>query len=781
MKRYTNRLVAGLLVLLMLVAAFPVAAFAETTETEGKSDVENVQAQETKETEALEMSEAGTPPAVRAPQQGTTKDLTVEVTLDTKMFLIMGRNHKYTFLVNGKKYTISVTGNEGFGPKTFQARFQAVPFQDGQTQATVELKSLPTSIARYHTVVEQNYDPNANTLRVVLGRNIYIRVFHLGNGVGYDDFAIKNNIYGCEMRLYTIDGKEIRTSQPAGDYGYQFKGITPGKYKVKITQLPAGEDYDIGREYVLDIAEDGSSKLKIYQKDGDYHFARYLGMSGNWGTTGAQDSVKSPQAICIAKKSKAKKKIVHAGELSQKLEVGKDEIVEYKITKTIYPDHNTVVNFHLGNSDFTNIGAYVDQGFSDSLDHDLELQGSINVTLDGQPTADFEAKYDAQSHSVIVEDKTKVKVNSLNYGQTTNIGEPQELVVTFKVKVKDASKRIPNTVDGSTTELIPFQIKVQKKWQDNDNQAQKRPDSVTIVLKGDGVEKARKTITAQENWEWTFTNLPKKNAAGNDIVYTIEELSVDGYKTNIAGDVKNGFTVTNTLKPTVEVTAKKVWVGDANRQDARPASIEFILKADGVEKARKTITAQENWEWTFRNLPKLTDNDTEIHYTVEEVPVEGYKTSIDGDVKNGFTVTNRLIPPPPTTHPKEIAIPVEKVWEDDGNRENLRPTSITVRLYADGKDTGKSVVLTETNDWKGLFLHLPEFNAGKKIVYTIEEERVAHYASTVTGNQTDGFTVTNRVEEPRKPPKPPTPPTPPIPPTPPVIIVPRIPRAGVGA
>lgn len=783
MKRYTNRLVAGLLVLLMLVAALPVAAFAETTEPEGKSDVENVQAHETKENEALETSEAGTPPAVRAPAPTTTKDLTVKVTLDTKMFLIMGRNHRYTFLVNGKPYTISVTENEGLGPKTFQARFQAVPFQDGQTQATVELKSLPTSIARYHTVVEQNYDPDTNKLHVTLGRNIYIRVFHLGNDVGFDDFAIMNNIYGCEMRLYTLNGEEIQTGQPAGDYGYQFKGITPGQYKVKITKLPSGEDYDIGREYLLDIAEDGSSELEIYQKDGNYRLARYIGMSGNWGTTGPQDGVKSPQAICLAKKSKAKKKIVHAGELSAKLEVEKNQIVEYKITKTIYPDHNTVVNFRLGNSDFTNIGAYVDQGFTDFLDKDLTLEGSINVTLGGQPTTDFEAKYDEQSHSVIVEDKTKVKVNSLNYGETTNIGEPQELVVTFKVKVLKAEHAIVNKVDDSTTELIPFKVKVKvnKIWQDNDDQAGKRPTSVTIVLKGDGVEKDRHTVTEGDNWEWTFTGLPKKNAAGNDIVYTVEELHVDGYKSKTTGDATQGFTVTNTLKPTVEVTAKKVWVGDANRTDARPASIEFILKADGMEKTRKTVGEGEGWQWTFRNLPKENDDGNDIVYTIEEVPVEGYKTTIAGDAKNGFTVTNRLIPPPPTTHPKEIAIPVEKVWEDDGNREKLRPTSVTVRLYADGKDTGKSVVLTETNDWKGKFLHLPEFNAGKKIVYTIEEERVAQYASTVTGNQTDGFTVTNRVEEPPKPPKPPTPPTPPITPTPPVIIVPRIPRAGVGA
>lgn len=786
MKRQkTRRLGALLLAMMVLFTTLPVMALAEAPETE-MPGVENVQAHETKETESLEMSEAGIPPTVRAPQQGTTKNLTVEVTLDTTMKMIMDRTQSYTFLVNGNEYEIPVTSNTGTGPITFTATFHDVPFTDGQTEADVKLESLPQSIADEHTVIEQNYDPNANTLRVVLGRNLYIRVFHLGNGVNYDNFATTNNFLTAQMTLFDEQGHEVMKSK-LGSHEFMgwmpvLFGVRPGTYKLKITKIPGGESYDIDRMYTLRVQENGAPTLEIYQKDGAYHLANILGAQSAGDPM--LDGYKNPLAICVAKKSKAEKAIVGGYENGKKKDIKKDDIVEYKITKTIYPDHNTVVNFHLGNSDFTNIGAYVDQGFTDSLDHDLKLQGSINVTLDGQPTTDFEAKYDAQSHSVIVEDKTKVKVNSLLYGQTTNIGEPQELVVTFKVKVKDASKSIFNTVDDSTTELIPFTVKVEKHWDDQENQAGKRPASVKIQLKAN--EKVVQTVdvTAANGWEYTFTNLPKKNADGTEIKYTVEELSVDGYKTVITGDATQGFTVTNTLKPTVEVTAKKVWEGDARRSDGRPASVEFILKADGVVKDRHTVTENDHWTWTFRNLPKLTDNDTEIVYTIEEVPVDGYRTSIVKAQDNNrwtFTVTNKLVPPPPTPRSEDVSIPVEKVWEDDGNRDNLRPTSVTVRLYADGKDTGKSVALTEANGWKGRFDALPKYDAGRLITYTVKEERVAHYDSSVSGNQTDGFTVTNRVEEPPKPPTPSTPPTPPTPPIPPTILVPRIPRAGVGA
>lgn len=706
MKRYTNRLVAGLLVLLMLVAAFPVAAFAETTETKNESAAE----------ESVHAA-----PNEEAVDNMDTGDLDISDPI------------------------------------------------------------VPTPVGKF--------DP-------AVGREIYIKVSNIKDGVYYEDIGPLLNVEGFELTLYQngvpIQKSELIFHVSLGALVCKFSGVKPGKYKLKITKMPEGyEEYDTGKEYDFEVDETGYPFLEIYQKDGNYHMAK---ANGCVPTPGFADNpmlsgYKTPLLLLLAKKSKATKVIsTKAGE-AKKLEIGKNDIVTYTLKKTIHPDHNTVYYFHSNTlGKLMDIGAYVDQGITDVLDHNLEFQdGSFKLTLDGKDTDAFEASYDPQTHTVSVKDKSKVNVLSMDvtnpnqWRTPVKLGEPQELVVEFKVKVLKAEDTIVNEVDGSTTKLIPFKIKVQKKWQDNNDQAHKRPASVTIVLKGDGVEKARKKISAQENWEWTFTGLPKKNAAGNDIVYTVEELHVDGYKTKTTGDATQGFTVTNTLKPTVEVTAKKVWVGDANRTDARPASIEFILKADGMEKTRKTVGEGEDWQWTFRNLPKENDDGNDIVYTIEEVPVEGYKTTIAGDAKNGFTVTNRLIPPPPTTHPKEIAIPVEKVWEDDGNREKLRPTSVTVRLYADGKDTGKSVVLTETNDWKGKFLHLPEFNAGKKIVYTIEEERVAQYASTVTGNQTDGFTVTNRVEEPPKPPKPPTPPTPPIPPTPPVIIVPRIPRAGVGA
>ncbi len=55
---------------------------------------------------------------------------------------------------------------------------------------------------------------------------------------------------------------------------------------------------------------------------------------------------------------------------------------------------------------------------------------------------------------------------------------------------------------------------------------------------------------------------------------------------------------------TIDISGAKTW-DDANDQDGlRPESITVHLLADGVEKAKKTVTEQDGWRWTFTNLPK---------------------------------------------------------------------------------------------------------------------------------------------------------------------------------
>ena len=89
---------------------------------------------------------------------------------------------------------------------------------------------------------------------------------------------------------------------------------------------------------------------------------------------------------------------------------------------------------------------------------------------------------------------------------------------------------------------------------------------------------------------------------------------------------------------------------------------------------------------------------------------------------------------------KRIDIPVEKVWDDKDNKYDLRPDSITVKLLESGNDTGQTLILDSSNNWKGVFEDLdPKGN------YSIEEVENSGYITTITGSATKGFKITNEL------------------------------------
>ena len=302
-------------------------------------------------------------------------------------------------------------------------------------------------------------------------------------------------------------------------------------------------------------------------------------------------------------------------------------------------------------------------------------------------------------------------------------------------------------VEGYTTEVAGYNVKnsytpektgiqVTKAWEDKENQDGKRPESITIKLLADGVETDKTlTLTKENNWSGSFTNLDEYKD-GKKIVYTIKEEPVgNGYITEIIGDAQKGFKVINTRQTEkVEVEGSKTWNDNNNQDGKRPKEITINLLKNGTVVETKKVTEAEGWKWKFENLDKY-ENGKEINYTISEEKVEGYTTEVVGyNVKNSYT-------------PGKTGIQVTKAWSDKENQDGVRPESVTVKLLADGVETDKTLTLTKANNWSGSFTDLDEYKDGKKIVYTIKEETVGNgYVSVVTGTAEDGFTVTNTRE-----------------------------------
>ena len=258
-----------------------------------------------------------------------------------------------------------------------------------------------------------------------------------------------------------------------------------------------------------------------------------------------------------------------------------------------------------------------------------------------------------------------------------------------------------------------------KTWNDNGDQDGKRPESITVRLFADGTEVTSKTVTANDNWKWSFTDLDKYNS-GTEIVYTISEDTVADYTT-----VVDGYNITNTHTPEkISISGSKTW-DDADNQDGkRPESITVRLFADGTEVTSKTVTANDNWSWSFTGLDKY-NSGTEIVYTISEDTVADYTT-----VVNGYDVTN-------THTPEKTTITGSKTWNDNGDQDGKRPSSITVRLLADGRVVSHKKI-TEKDNWSWNFEDLPVYEKGEKITYTIKEDSVENYETKL-----DGYNIIN--------------------------------------
>ena len=72
-------------------------------------------------------------------------------------------------------------------------------------------------------------------------------------------------------------------------------------------------------------------------------------------------------------------------------------------------------------------------------------------------------------------------------------------------------------------------------------------------------------------------------------------------------------------------------------------------------------------------------------------------------------------------------------------------TAVTVHLYADDVDTGKTVTLNAANNWEDTFTNLRKYKPGTttEIKYTVKEDAVANYNGVVSGDMATGFTITN--------------------------------------
>lgn len=391
----------------------------------------------------------------------------------------------------------------------------------------------------------------------------------------------------------------------------------------------------------------------------------------------------------------------------------------------------TVTNTHIPET----VNVDVTKIWTDGENQDGNRPDSISVILTGS---------DGKRYTTTITAANNWKHTFLKLPKFFNEGTQIEYTLTEDTMsgYSDVVEKRSDYVFVLTNKYSPATVDVTivKKWDDDNDRDGMRPESVDIVLNGSDGKLYTGTLSTENGYTCVFQSVPKYHDGGTLINYTIAEEKIPGYTTTIAKDASGyKFTLTNAKAiDIVTKTVSKVWDDNNNQDGLRPTAITVILTGDDGSRRVKSVSAAEDWTTMFENLPKNQNHGQSIQYAVSEAFVSGYTEAITQNGDN-YTITN-------THTPASSEFFVTKIWKDNGNNDGMRPDEITVTAHgSDGRSYTEK--LNANNQWSVMFSNLPKYADGKMIEYSLTEESVPGYASSVTRNGKSFVLINTHVDE----------------------------------
>lgn len=236
--------------------------------------------------------------------------------------------------------------------------------------------------------------------------------------------------------------------------------------------------------------------------------------------------------------------------------------------------------------------------------------------------------------------------------------------VAWTVRVKDTDKYTQSTVITESEHAVVKFVQSQGfdftiNWADSNNDDNRRPESLTLVVKADGAEVGRVEFTGEGNqWKAHITDLPVWSESDPDraIQYTFQwsdesesALTESGY---LASSTKNGMEAKSDAF---------YWLS------AQPFGVNT------AEAGYDILTGRYQWETTLSYDKEVADYAFDISF------------------------------------------------RDDGDRDGIRPASLNIELLADGKviDTQLLTVDRDTASYQLKWEDMEVWNKAQAIVYTI--------------------------------------------------------------
>lgn len=608
------------------------------------------------------------------------------------------------FFDEGREVVYTVTQNEMNGYTANIANTDKYTFQITNTHEPERLAKTVTK------VWDDNNNQDGlrpNTLRIALtgtdGTYIEKSLSTANNWTEAFDGLYKYFKEGTPIQ-YTIDEEMVG--------GYE-KEISEKDNLITITNTHAPEKLDL----IVNVVWNDANNQDGYRPD-----AATIHMSGTDGTQDAKDFTKDSSWSSIVFKN-----LDHYKDGNEiKYTVAEDEIPQYTTSIAVNGNVVTVTNTHIPEITLRNISVV----WEDNNDQDGLRPDTVSVKLKGNDKFidSSELNEDVKwKHSF-----TKLPVRE-NGNEITYTAEENEIPgYTTSIEKTDTGYVFTNTHIPETVTVT-----VDKVWKDAENQDGLRPDAIQIRLISNDIEKDA-YLDAESDWHLDFEGLPKYRDHGILNEYSVQEVDVDGYTSTVTTEDGYTFTIENDHVPAViDIPITEEWIDDNDRDGLRPDSHTVVL-VDGTNAIEEVVLDRDNgYGVVLKNMPKYK-NGVEINYQIKDFKVDGYTTNIiKSDSVKDFNITNTHVP-------EMVTITVTEGWYDQSDYDKIRPEKVTLTLTGSDGNVYEKTVTKDT--WTTAFSDLPKNSKGEQIIYTLTQEGIKGYKTTITDNETGTIAVINTHE-----------------------------------
>ena len=314
----------------------------------------------------------------------------------------------------------------------------------------------------------------------------------------------------------------------------------------------------------------------------------------------------------------------------------------------------------------------------------------------------------------------------------------------------------------SDTNTNTIDIPVTKEWSDEGHTEARPENGITVKLYKGETQLGETTITADATGNWSGAFTVNKSVFSGDTAMTynltLVETPLENYTTAYTNpqvkytpftvgkwDITHQCNVT-----TFDLEGSNVFVG---KQTGNAGGGITVWTADKLTDAQKQAIYNSASKINGMGNPNYKEftfiSGTESHSGAQVINGEVQFTGTSKwaiwarssyelekvEVESDGTITNTY------KEPGKISINVQKEWDMKGLDNIAKPNEVTIKLFKGNENTGKTLKLNQSNQWKGTFANL---DVVEDKAYRIEEEVVEGYTSEISSNTTgDGFTVKN--------------------------------------